>query len=219
MNRRPVPFRTSPAPTAGAPGIPLQLALLAATALLVACSGEDAADEDPSVAAAPLEITGRYEMSGVTVTPGSDQKRKINGSIILEQKGEEYVASFEFKTNFPGEGPPVDADVIGVGEGRIAGRQLKGTAHTQIVVSSVPGVDTGFAFIPRLVSARIVSDSVGEFQPDGTLHIEIESRADEGEIDYQATRTRMRGKRVGDIGSEPFKPDPRGKRAEEGAAD
>ncbi len=184
------------------------VAALATSALLLACSG--ASDPAADVAAAPIEITGRYEMSGVTTTPGSDQKRKIHGTIVLQEKDDAYTASFEFKTNFPGEGPPVDADVIGVGEGMIVGRTLAGTAKTQIVVSSVPGLDTGFAYFPRLVSARIVSNSVGEFQDDGTLHIEIESKAAEGELDYQSTRTKMRGKRIGGIGAEGFKPNPAG---------
>ncbi|MDP6979559.1 MAG: hypothetical protein QF570_13315 [Myxococcota bacterium] len=171
---------------------------------VVSCSGDDAPKEASDEAALPVEITGRYKMSGVTTTPGSDQKRKIRGTIILEQKGDKYTASYEFKTSFPGEGQPVDADVIGVGDGDIQGRKLIGTAKTQIVVSSVPGVDTGFAFAPRRVSARIVSNSTAEYQADGTFEVEIESRADEGETDYQATRTRMRGKRIGDIGAQPL---------------
>lgn len=164
--------------------------------LTLACEPSPAPPEK-DVSAAPIEITGRYQLSGVTTTPGSDQKRKIAGIMMIEQQGDHYTASFEFKTNFPGEGRPVDADVIGVGEGRLDGNQLIGTAHTQIVVSSVPGVDTGFAFIPRRVSTRIVSKSTGEIGADGSLSLEIESRADEGE-NYQSTRTRMRGKRIED---------------------
>ena len=150
----------------------------------------------------PIEVTGRYQMSGVTTTPGSDLKRKISGLMRIEQAGELYKASYEFKTKFPGEGAPMDADVIGVGEGKVDGRSITGSAHTQIVVSSVPGVDTNFAFAPRKVSARIVSTTTGEFDPEGMLVIEIESHADQGET-YQATRTRMRGRRIGNLRSMP----------------
>ncbi|MBW2294056.1 MAG: hypothetical protein JRG94_17350 [Deltaproteobacteria bacterium] len=153
----------------------------------------------PEVAAEPLQISGRYELAGVTTTPGSDQARKISGVMLIKQEGDHYSASFEFKTNFPGEGPPVDADVIGVGEGQVNGAVLLGTARTQIVVSSVPGVDTGFAFIPRMVSTRIVSTSIGEFGPGGTLSLEIQSEAAEGE-DYVSTHTKMSGQRVEDSG-------------------
>lgn len=152
----------------------------------------------PEVAAGPTEISGRYELSGLTTTAGSDQGRKISGIMLIEREGDHYKASYEFKTNFPGEGAPVDADVIGVGEGEVKDNRLVGTARTQIVISAVPGVDTGFAFIPRMVSTRIVSSSIGEFGPDGTLELEIESHAAEGE-DYQSTRTKMRGKRIADL--------------------
>lgn len=174
-----------------------------ATALLVcfaAACEQSAEPPSPEAAAAPLEISGRYELSGVTTTPGSDQERKISGIMLIKQEGDQYTASFEFKTSFAGEGSPIDADVIGVGEGQVKENFLMGTAHTQIVVSSVPGVDTGFAFIPRMVSTRIVSTSIGEFGPGGTLSLEIQSQADEGEI-YLSTRTKMRGKRIGDSSS------------------
>lgn len=177
------------------PGLASALLMFSA----VACE-PDAEPPALAVSAAPLEITGRYQLAGVTTTvgaPGSEQKRKIAGIMMIQQQGDHYTASFEFKTDFPGEGLPVNADVIGVGEGQLTGNQLTGIAQTQIVVSSVPGVDTGFAFIPRRVSTRIVSTSTGEFGPDGTLSLEIESRADEGQS-YLSTRTRMRGKRIGD---------------------
>ena len=56
-----------------------------------------------------------------------------------------------------------------------------GTGRTQIVVSSVPGVDTNFAFVPRGVSASNVSTTTGKLESYGTLVIQIESHPDEGE--------------------------------------
>jgi len=159
----------------------------------------------PEVDAAPMEISGRYELSGLTTTPGSKEGREISGVMLIEQDGDHYTASFQFKTSFPGEGPPVDADVIGVGEGEVKGMHLMGQARTQIVVSTVPGVDTGFAFIPRTVSTRIVSTSIGEFGPGGTLSLVIESHAAEGE-DYVATQTKMSGVRVEESSKSPLRP-------------
>lgn len=178
------------------------LGLLGAGGLLMACSGGDEASK-AVLDEAPLEISGRYQMSGVTATTGGNQKRKLKGSMVIEHKNGRYTASYDFKTKYPGEGQPVDADLIGVGEGEVKGRNIVGTARTQIVVSSVPGVDTAFAFVPRRVSTRIVSSAVGEFDSEGMLTVEIESRADEGQK-YQSTRTRLRGRRVGDIGSSPL---------------
>ncbi len=62
-------------------------------------------------------------------------------------------------------------------------------------MASVPGIDSGFAFVPRYVGPRIVSTAKGERQSDGTLLIEIESNPAEGES-YLPTRTTLRGTRV-----------------------
>lgn len=203
MTIRPVPTRSS-SPLLSDRGVGKTVALLAACFALssfAACDDGSPKPVDES-ALEPIEVTGRYQMSGVTTTPGSDLKRKLSGIMRIEQAGQLYKASYEFKTKFPGEGAPMDADVIGVGEGKVDGRSITGSARTQIVVSSVPGVDTGFAFAPRRVSARIVSTTTGEFEADGLLVIEIESHADKGET-YQSTRTRMRGRRIGDLRSMP----------------
>jgi hypothetical protein len=153
-------------------------------------------DSEIDVAApAPASISGRYEVKGFTSTPGSPEKRKIEGTVNLTQEGETYTATYELKTTWAAEGIETDADVVGVGEGRVAGQKLTGEARTQLVISAVPGVDTGFAFVPRMTTTRIVSNSLATVQPDGSIEIEIENRAAEGEL-YDATRTRMLGFRV-----------------------
>jgi hypothetical protein len=146
-------------------------------------------------AAAPISISGRYDVRGLTSTPGSPEKRKIEGAVVLAQEGDSYTATFELKTTWPAEGVDTDATVVGVGEGKITGGRLTGEARTQVVISAVPGVDTGFAFVPRMTTTRIVSSSVATIAPDGSIEIEIENRADEGES-YDPTRTRMLGHRV-----------------------
>ena len=67
------------------------------------------------------------------------------------------------------------------------------------MVASVPGVDPGFAFIPRSVSTRIVSSTVATIAADGSVSIEIENRPGPGE-DYSPTRTTLRGRRVSAAG-------------------
>jgi hypothetical protein len=62
-------------------------------------------------------------------------------------------------------------------------------------MATVPGVDPGLAFIPRMVSTRIVSTSVTHIGDDGSVEIEL-SNAPEGEEDYSPTRTVLTGKRV-----------------------
>jgi hypothetical protein len=136
-----------------------------------------------------------YSVEGVTTETSSGHQRKLSGTIILAEAGSHYTATFSLTTLFPGGEQTLPAEVIGQGEGTIAGRTLKGTNHTQIVVTTVPGVDPGFAFIPRRVSTRIVSTSVTRVAPDGNVEIELANAPEEGE-DYAPSRTVLSGRRV-----------------------
>ena len=96
-------------------------------------------------------------MSGTTAEKGSDSSRKIDGTIVLTQNGDAYKASFQLSTLYPGAEGDHQAVVIGKGEGKVQGKELLGTAHTQVVVAAIPGVDTNFAFAPRATTTRIES--------------------------------------------------------------
>ncbi len=179
------------------------LALLTAltVAWTLACGGDSAETPDVAAAVDPEPISGLYEVSGVTqALDGPGDKRRIAGTVVLKQDGDSYTATFKLDTTFPGQSEPLQADVIGSGEGTIDGRTLTGTTQTQLVVSTVPGIDTDFAFIPRIVGARVESTAVTEIAPDGSLVINLENHPAEGETDYVATKTRLTGKRVGDGG-------------------
>jgi len=172
------------------------LANLASTLLLsVACGSaeEAAAPEAPAVQGVP--ISGMYNVEGTTTETASGHQRRLSGTIILAEDGPRYTATFNLSTLYPAGGQPMPAEVIGMGEGTIDGRTLTGTSHTQLVVATVPGVDPGFAFIPRKVSTRIVSTSVTKIGPDGSVHIEL-ANAPEAGADYSPTRTVLTGKRV-----------------------
>jgi hypothetical protein len=161
----------------------------------VACdggtSGGDAADAAPAV-----PIAGRYEVTGTTVERATGNRREIAGTVILAEDGASYTATFHLATQYPVGDAVLPAEVIGHGKGTIDGRTLRGVAETQLVMSTVPGVDPGFAFIPRQTSTRIVSNSVTEIAPDGSVTIDIENQPAEGEV-YAPTRTSMQGMRVG----------------------
>jgi hypothetical protein len=64
------------------------------------------------------------------------------------------------------------------------------------VISTVPGIDPAFAFIPRMTSTRIVSNSVTSIAADGSVLILIENEPAAGE-DYSPSRTSLRGIRTG----------------------
>ena len=174
--------------------IAVAAALLAA---LFACGSSEkrevAAEEEEGE---EVPIAGMYHVEGATVDKASGERRDISGTVILAVDGDAYTATFHLQTNFPGSGTePVAAEVIGKGEGRVEGRTLKGVAHTQVVVASVPGVDPNFAFIPRQVSARLISDSVTTIARNGAVVIQTESRGEEGE-QYSPTKTILKGRRT-----------------------
>jgi hypothetical protein len=163
-------------------------------AALVACGSE------PDVAApAPGEgkitIAGLYEVEGVTVEIASGDERRISGTVILSQEGDRYLSSYSLETLYPGPDGPLSTEVIGNGEGTVEGDLMRGTAQTQLVVAKVPGVDPGFAFAPRQVSARIVSTTLGRVLADGTISVEIESKGAASDA-YTPTRTTLRGRRA-----------------------
>ena len=170
--------------------------LCATPVILLACGAE----ELPSVSAAPVApISGRYEVEGVTVDVATGSQRDISGTVILSENGSTYTATFDLDTVFPTPEGEFQAEVIGEGSGTIEGRTLTGQAKTQVIISSVAGVDPRFAFIPRRTTTRIVSKSTTTIAADGSVEIEIENEPSEGE-NYSPTRTTMRGVRVSSAG-------------------
>jgi len=167
-------------------------------ALALACS-----EELPAVSSPPppdaVPISGMYEVSGVTVDLASRDERKITGRVVLNQDGTTYTATFDLETLFPTAHGRLEADVVGSGSGSVEGRTLTGSAETQVILSTVPGIDPAFAFVPRTTTKRIVSQSITNVADDGTVHVEIDSRPAEGE-QYSPTHTTLRGTRVGETG-------------------
>lgn len=173
--------------------------LLTSTALLEVACGSAPEPAAPAAEEASVPISGMYAVEGVTTETSSGHQRKLAGTIILAEEGGRYTATFSLATTYPGGEQSMPAEVIGKGEGTINGRTLEGTNHTQLVVTTVPGVDPGFAFIPRMVSTRIVSTSVTKLAPDGSVEIELSNAPEAGE-DYAPTRTKLSGKRISAAG-------------------
>jgi hypothetical protein len=169
--------------------------LLSAAALLAAC-GSEVQTPAPVATAGPVQLAGTYEVRGSTRVVGASETREIEGTVILAQEGDAYTATFNLQTLYPSEGGPVTAEVIGRGDGTIAGRSLEGSARTQILASRVQGLDPKFTLVPPAFSVRIVSSTRGEIKPDGRLSIEIESKGAEGEREYVPTHTTLHGRRI-----------------------
>lgn len=156
----------------------------------------------PAAAADPTPPTsGVYEMTGVTVDRSTGLERPIQGTIVVKVAGDRYTTNFEFSTLYPGS-EATAARVTGTGEGKVEGSRLVGEAHLQLTVAAAPGVDVGFAYIPRDVSPRVRSTSTASFFADGSVRAEIENVAEAGS-DYSPTRTTMTGHRRNPAESKP----------------
>ena len=173
------------------------LSALALSILAFGCGSQPEDGVQEETPAAP--IAGRYEVRGETVAMESGYKRQIAGTVILAEQGASYTATYHLTTTYPGAEEALPAEVIGKGEGTIEGRTLRGTAQTQLVMATVPGIDPAFAFVPRMVSTRLESISVTTIAHDGTVVIEIENQPADGEV-YRPTRTTLRGARVSAAG-------------------
>lgn len=178
--------------------------LLLTAVLLIGCDtarerdtppGADAGARAVLTASEPPSVAGIYRVSGTTTGRDRADARPIEGTIVLTQDGDRYRASFELSTLQPTLEGSQKASVIGQGEGSVRGGALEGTARTQIVLASVPGVDTDFAFVPRAVTTRIESTSKASVGSDGRIVIEIDNVAAPGER-YGATHTRLVGERT-----------------------
>lgn len=165
-------------------------------ALSVACGPPSEPESAPDAAqeAGPVSFAGQYQVTGVTIDQATGAQRPIQGTIILTELegGSRYSSHVELETFFPGS-EAAAAEIVGTGEGKVTGRKLEGTAETQLVAATVPGVDTGFAFVPRQVSQRIRSSSVAEIREGGTIAVEIENEPAEGEAEYSPTKTLLVG--------------------------
>jgi hypothetical protein len=169
--------------------------LCAALLVSAACErGPQPAAEESAAAEAP-PIAGRYEVAGTTVDTDTGNEREIAGTVNLFDEGETYSANFHLTTVVESADGVLPADVIGNGSGTIEGRTLSGSAETQLVISTIPGIDPAFAYIPRTTTTRLVSKSVTTIAADGSLLILIENTGAAGEI-YTPTRTTLRGLRT-----------------------
>jgi hypothetical protein len=163
-------------------------ALGLATALALGCGRQAAPKEEP------ISLAGRYRVEGETVNKTTGERRAITGMIVLKQEGDRFTSHSELRTVLPGS-QATPAEVLGTGEGTIEGNIIKGEAHSQLLRSEVPGVDAGFVGMPRAVTARVRSTSLGTVEADGSIRVELENVGEAGAA-YEPTRTTLTGKRL-----------------------
>lgn len=168
-------------------------ALCVALGLAWACGG---GEQSPDVAARKTpSIAGTWHVTGTTVERDTGHSRDISGHLIMAQEGSHFIATFDLTTDYPTPEGKTQAHVIGKGEGEVQGAALEGSSEIQLVIGTVPGVDVGFAYVPRITTTRLVNTLKGEIQEDGSIVVESENVAAEGEENYRPTRTTLRGTR------------------------
>jgi hypothetical protein len=181
----------------------LAAAWIASAPFLVGCGGEreTAGSDRPdasTAAASPHDsdpFSGSYRVRGRTTDVVHGDTRRIQGIVVLTEKDGVYSSNSELETKYPSAGGLVDAHVIGTGSGARSGDGLSGVTQTQLVMSTVPGVDTGFAWVPRTVGPRLVSTWNAHFRRDGTLVVKIQNEPAEG-VEYSPTTTTLYGVRI-----------------------
>lgn len=172
------------------------ITLCTALLVLAACERGPQPPTEESAAAEATPIAGMYEVAGTTADTTTGREREISGTVIIVDAGDTYSATFHLTTVVEGRDGVLPADVIGKGSGAVEGRTLLGSAETQLVISTIPGIDPAFAYIPRTTTTRLVSKSEATIAGDGSLLISIENTGAVGEI-YAPTRTTLRGTRTG----------------------
>jgi hypothetical protein len=181
----------------------LAVAWISPAPLLIGCRGEDEATRETGRRTSTAEVVsqradpfpGSYRVRGLTTDVKHGDTRRIEGIVVLTESEGVYSTSSELETKYPSAGGPVDAQVIGTGSGERSGDALNGITQTQLVMSTVPGVDTGFAWVPRTVGPRLVSTWKAHFRRDGTLVVEIQNQPAEG-VEYSPTSTTLYGTRI-----------------------
>ena len=87
------------------------------------------------------------------------------------------------------------ADVVGRGEGRVAGGTLEGTAESQLFLASVGGAHGATPYMPRLMGPILRQATRGSVGEEGELRIELDYTPVEGGP-REASHVLLRGQLV-----------------------
>jgi hypothetical protein len=164
------------------------LGLLAVAFLACQARESESTKDAVSAAGAPEALfedrSGTYLVRGVTVQAANGRLREISGSVVLSVEGDRYDANFELITSDPERGEAVPAEVRGKGKGYLVGNTLTGVTWQEFDVSG------------GAATLRVVSVSVGRFEEDGRLHVELQNYPAPDQ-DYSPTVTVLEGTLVG----------------------
>ena len=189
----------------------LVILTIAGGALAGAAIGDEAALPD---------IAGIYEMDGDTTVTGAPDRFHVAGKLVIRQKGADCTLSVDgtFK-RLEGESGPAGVALIGTGEAKLDGTRFTGSAEVQTLMSEVPGVDVGAAYMPKKFGPTLDAIAEGKVVEEGILVFEIRSTVvGEGFTLPEGRTTVVRATRVARKATELKKPrESRSSRASDGA--
>ena len=139
-------------------------------------------------------IGGEYDMHGTITLKESGERRPIAGTLIVDQRGSEYRATYHLRTRVQTEDGLRHADVIGRGEGSVAGAGFQGTSETQLILARAPGAYGAVPYMPRRFGPVLHNETAGSVDEHGVLTIELDYQPGEGGP-QNATHTVLRGER------------------------
>jgi hypothetical protein len=144
-----------------------------AVALLVASSARAA--DAPDVSAADLHyIGGRYAVHGTITVKGSGERRAIGGTVIFDQRGADFSATYHLQTRVRTEEGLVKADVVGRGSGVVSPQGIQGDVESQLITAAITGAYGTAPYMPRRIGPVLKQKARGSVDEHGVLKFELD---------------------------------------------
>ncbi len=126
----------------------------------------------------PKSPLGVFRVHGSVVDEKTGQSQPTHGFVSIRLRDGGWVSGYELETSFEREDGALAAELVGTGAGSLHGNPLHGTASTQLVMATIPGVSPKFALIPRSVGPRVAARTTLWMGDDGSIALEFASSED-----------------------------------------
>ncbi len=147
--------------------------------LLVASAAHGADAPDVS-AAEPRYIGGRYSVHGTITVKDTGEKRAIAGTVIFDQRGSEFTATYSLRTRVRTDEGLVRADVLGRGDGSVSADRIEGNVESQLITAATTGAHGAAPYMPRRIGPVLKQTARGTVDEHGVLKFELEYTPVEG---------------------------------------
>jgi len=154
-----------------------------------------AADAPDVSAAEPRYIGGRYAVTGTITVKDTGEKRAIAGTVIFDQRGSDFTATYSLRTRVRTDEGLVRADVLGRGDGNVAADRIEGNVESQLIHAAVTGAHGAAPYMPRRIGPVLKQKARGSVDEHGALKLELDYTPVEGGP-TEASQVVLYGERV-----------------------